>query len=74
MEHRNDSIANVSPTGRRKLARIPGVASEHPGYWTDSSMDLRAGLDIVEVSADTQWADTLPFEIEPPHRGSWITD
>lgn len=65
MEHGNRLVANVIPKERRKLTRNTGVASDHPGYWSDSSTDLRAGLEIVELSPNRPWADTAILDLEP---------
>jgi hypothetical protein len=73
MEQRLYVIRDVTPKGQRKPARVSGVESDHRSDWTDSSMELRRGLDIVELS-DTQWSDTLPLDIEPPHRSNWAAD
>jgi hypothetical protein len=66
-------VRDVTPKGQRKSAKASDVESDHRSDWTDSSMELRHGLDIVELS-DTQWADTLPLDIEPPHRSNWVAD
>jgi len=66
-------IRDVAPKRQGTPARVPRAESHHRSDWTDSSMDLRRGLDIVELS-DTQWADTLPLDIEPPHRSNWVAD
>jgi hypothetical protein len=57
-------VANVIPKERRKNVRHTCVASDYPGYWADSSTDLRAGLEIVELSHDRQWADTAILGLE----------
>jgi hypothetical protein len=60
MEQRIYVIGDVVASGQRKRARTPGVAAKNPSDWTDSSMDLKLGLDIVEL-ADSQWANTQPL-------------
>lgn len=58
-------ISDVRPKGERKPTRPPGVESNRRSDWSDSSTDLRLGLDMVELS-DTQWANTQPLEMELP--------
>jgi len=65
MEQRIYVIRDVLPSGQRKRAGTPGVASANDGDWTNSSMDLRFGLDIVEVP-ESQWANTQPMDRELP--------
>jgi hypothetical protein len=65
MEDRNDPITNAMPEMRRKVGDRAGAASKHPGYWTDSSRDLLAGLEVVEHLAEGQWDETMPAELEP---------
>jgi hypothetical protein len=65
MQHRNDLMPSALPEPRRKGEHSAGVACRYHGYCTDSSMDLVAGLEVVELPAEGQWADTMPFEMEP---------
>jgi hypothetical protein len=46
------------------------------GYWTDSSMDLRAGLDVVELPVDVL-PDDMPQTGSGtglPERSAWTTE
>jgi hypothetical protein len=63
MEQRIYVIGDVVASGQRKRARTPGVASTNPRDWTGSSMDLKLGLDIVEL-ADSQWSNTQALDRE----------
>jgi hypothetical protein len=63
MKQRIYVIGDVVPSGQRKRARTPGAASKNPSDWTDSSMELKLGLDIVEL-ADSQWANTQRLDTE----------
>ena len=56
-------IEDVSLKGLRKHATVSGAATGRYMLWSDSSADLRLGLDVVEL-ADTQWADTVQFTSE----------
>ena len=46
----------------------------YPANWTESSMDLKAGLEVVELSAEREWAATMPFDMEPLERGTSASD
>lgn len=65
MDDRNEPITKPVPEGRRKVGHKAGMACKHPGYWTDSSMDLIAGLEVIELPAEGQWVETMPSELEP---------
>jgi hypothetical protein len=65
MEQQVYVIRDVVPGGQRKRARTPGVASANAGDRTNSSLDLRFGVDIVEVPV-SQWANTQPMDRKLP--------
>jgi hypothetical protein len=70
MQHRHRPVTNVVPTNRRKPATNASVTVESTGYWTDSTRDLRSGLDVVELSATRQWADTAILDDMIPVRST----
>ena len=74
MKHRKDPITNAIPDEWRNLEHNEGVARMYPANWTESSMDLKAGLEVVEVSAEREWAATMPFDMEPLERSTSASD
>jgi hypothetical protein len=76
VELHNRLSARVNLEDRRKLDRTQRVKPDPTGYWTDSSMDLRAGLEVVEEPVDLLNDETLPVKLdtEVPERGAWKTD
>jgi hypothetical protein len=68
MKHRKDQITNAMPDDWHNVGHNEGVARNYPANWTESSMDLMAGLEVVELSAEREWAATMPFELEPLER------
>jgi hypothetical protein len=58
-------ISDFVPKSQRERVGAQGVASNYFGDWSDSSADLRLGLDVVDLS-DTHWADTQQLESELP--------
>ena len=74
MEPRNDLTTDAIAEERRKVEQKRNVVSRCPGYWTDSSTDLSTGLEVVELTPERQWADTMPFEMEPLERRTQDAD
>lgn len=74
MKHRKDPITNAIPDEWRNVEHSECVARMHPANWTESSMDLMAGLEVVELSAEREWAATMPFDMEPLERGTSASD
>ena len=58
MKLRINDLSQARSQARRRPARAPSEASDHSSDWTDSSSDLKLGLDVVEISGDIHWADT----------------
>ena len=50
------------PNGSLKPEKAPDVPSRERNAWHDSSMDLKRGLDVIELSVDV----LLPDLQEPP--------
>jgi hypothetical protein len=75
-ELRNFLTARNTPDETRKLERALSAKPDPTGYWSDSSMDLRAGLDVVELPVDVSWdgAPKIGTETELSSRTSWTTD
>ena len=73
MKHRKDLITNAIPDEWRTFDHNEGVARMSPANWTESSLDLKAGLDVVELSAEREWAATTPFDMEPLERRTSVS-
>jgi hypothetical protein len=65
MKLRTNDNTQVRLQTRRKAATTPSEAADHSSDWTTSSLDLRLGLDVVEISADIHWADTQSMSALP---------
>jgi hypothetical protein len=57
MEPRIAKIRVTVTEVQSKSGRARDAASDNFNDWTDSSMDLRLGLDVIELSAEMSWAD-----------------
>jgi hypothetical protein len=66
MKLRHNENTQMRPQARRRAATAPSEAADHSSDWTTSSLDLRLGLDVVEISADVHWADTQSMSALPP--------
>lgn len=66
MERRRHLIAKVIPKERRSIGSGPHAEPRYRGHWIESSMDLRSGLDVVELTIGRQPAETPPLDIELP--------
>jgi len=58
MKLRINDLSQARLQARRRPATAPSAASDRASDWTDSSSDLKLGLDVVEISGDIHWADT----------------
>ena len=65
MKLRINDLSQARPQARRRPASTPSEASERASDWTNSSLDLKLGLDVVEISADPHWADTQSMNTFP---------
>lgn len=66
MKLRINETSQIRPQARRKPTMAPYEASDRCSDWSDSSTDLRLGLEVVEIPADTHWADTQAMSAFPP--------
>jgi hypothetical protein len=75
-ELRNFLTARNTPDDSRKLERTKSTKPDPTGYWSDSSMDLKAGLEVVELPVDVSWDEgqLSGSETALPERTAWTTD
>jgi hypothetical protein len=66
MKLRINENTQMRPQARRRAATAPSEVADRSSDWTTSSLDLRLGLDVVEISADVHWADTQSMSAFPP--------
>jgi hypothetical protein len=68
MKHRENPIAGAVPQEWFKVEHNVG-ARQDSGNCTESSIDLLAGPEVVELPAPKHWPETMPFKIELPGPG-----